>query len=96
MKNGGEHLHSAHAPGQSSPRPVINQRVVNSKQSAPGFIGPQLPPHMMKVILSSEDWGGGKMSPPKHHTFHDCKLDVVGLLETGHFLKKTQLQYLKY
>nr|XP_034988115.1 ubiquitin carboxyl-terminal hydrolase 42 isoform X2 [Zootoca vivipara] len=47
MKNGGEHIHSVHTPGQSSPRPVINQRVVN-KQTAPGFIGPQLPPHMIK------------------------------------------------
>nr|XP_003227691.2 PREDICTED: ubiquitin carboxyl-terminal hydrolase 42 [Anolis carolinensis] len=49
MKNGGEHIHSAHTPGQSSPRPVINQRVVNNKQTAPGFIGPQLPPHMIKT-----------------------------------------------
>ncbi|KAH0631939.1 hypothetical protein JD844_019849 [Phrynosoma platyrhinos] len=48
MKNGSEHIHSAHTPGQSSPRPVINQRVVNNKQTAPGFIGPQLPPHMVK------------------------------------------------
>ncbi|KAJ7305864.1 hypothetical protein JRQ81_010230 [Phrynocephalus forsythii] len=29
MKNGGEHIHSAHTPGQSSPRPVINQRNSN-------------------------------------------------------------------
>ncbi|XP_048350292.1 ubiquitin carboxyl-terminal hydrolase 42 [Sphaerodactylus townsendi] len=48
VKNGNEHMHSAHTPGQSSPRPVINQRVVNNKQTTPGFIGPQLPPHMMK------------------------------------------------
>ncbi|XP_028913255.1 ubiquitin carboxyl-terminal hydrolase 42 isoform X2 [Ornithorhynchus anatinus] len=48
VKNGGEHTHSIHTPGQSSPRPVINQRVVNSKQAGSGFIGPQLPPHMIK------------------------------------------------
>ncbi|DAA15211.1 ubiquitin carboxyl-terminal hydrolase 42 [Bos indicus x Bos taurus] len=48
VKNGGELTHSAHSPGQSSPRPVISQRVVNSKQAASGFIGPQLPSHMMK------------------------------------------------
>ncbi|KAM4820678.1 ubiquitin carboxyl-terminal hydrolase 42 [Thomomys bottae] len=48
VKNGGELTHSPHSPGQSSPRPVINQRVVTSKQAAPGFIGPQLPSHMMK------------------------------------------------
>ncbi|XP_054425820.1 ubiquitin carboxyl-terminal hydrolase 42 [Pteronotus mesoamericanus] len=48
VKNGGELPHSAHSPGQSSPRPVIGQRVVNSKQAAAGFIGPQLPSHMIK------------------------------------------------
>ncbi|KAM9097467.1 ubiquitin carboxyl-terminal hydrolase 42 isoform X1 [Sarcophilus harrisii] len=48
VKNGGEHTHSIHTPGQSSPRPVINQRVVNNKQTVSGFIGPQLPPHMIK------------------------------------------------
>nr|XP_044603251.1 ubiquitin carboxyl-terminal hydrolase 42 isoform X2 [Equus asinus] len=48
VKNGGELTHSTHSPGQSSPRPVITQRVVNNKQAAPGFIGPQLPSHMIK------------------------------------------------
>ncbi|XP_039735619.1 ubiquitin carboxyl-terminal hydrolase 42 [Pteropus medius] len=48
VKNGGELTHSAHSPGQSSPRPVIGQRVVSSKQAASGFIGPQPPPHVMK------------------------------------------------
>ncbi|XP_076996655.1 ubiquitin carboxyl-terminal hydrolase 42 isoform X2 [Tamandua tetradactyla] len=48
VKNGGELSHSAHSPGQSSPRPVISQRVVNNKQAAAGFIGPQLPSHMIK------------------------------------------------
>lgn len=54
VKNGGELTHSAHSPGQSSPRPVISQRVVSSKQAAPGFIGPQLPSHMMKVACPRE------------------------------------------
>ncbi|XP_062946318.1 ubiquitin carboxyl-terminal hydrolase 42 isoform X2 [Cynocephalus volans] len=48
VKNGGELTHSTHSPGQSSPRPVINQRVVTNKQAASGFIGPQLPSHMIK------------------------------------------------
>lgn len=48
VKNGGEIAHSTHNPGQSSPRPGINQRVVNNKQAAPGFIGPQMPSHVMK------------------------------------------------
>ncbi|XP_008822230.1 ubiquitin carboxyl-terminal hydrolase 42 [Nannospalax galili] len=48
VKNGGELAHSTHSPGQSSPRPGISQRVVNNKQAAPGFIGPQMPSHVMK------------------------------------------------
>nr|XP_056722190.1 ubiquitin carboxyl-terminal hydrolase 42 [Euleptes europaea] len=62
VKNGGEHMHSAHAPGQSSPRPVINQRVVN-KQTAPGFIGPQLPPHLMKNTNHLNGTGSLKETP---------------------------------
>ncbi|XP_036280506.1 ubiquitin carboxyl-terminal hydrolase 42 isoform X1 [Pipistrellus kuhlii] len=48
VKNGGELTHSAHGPGQPSPRPIISQRVVSNKQAASGFIGPQLPSHMIK------------------------------------------------
>ncbi|XP_008071103.1 ubiquitin carboxyl-terminal hydrolase 42 isoform X2 [Carlito syrichta] len=49
VKNGSELTHSTHPnPGQSSPRPVISQRVVTNKQAASGFIGPQLPSHMIK------------------------------------------------
>lgn len=47
VKNGGEPAHPAHSPGQASPRPGISQRAVN-KQAAPGFVGPQLPSHVMK------------------------------------------------
>ncbi|XP_054849380.1 ubiquitin carboxyl-terminal hydrolase 42 [Eublepharis macularius] len=63
VKNGGEHIHSIHTPGQSSPRPVINQRVVNNKQTAPGFIGPQLPPHMMKNSNHLNGTGSLKETP---------------------------------
>ncbi|XP_047694726.1 ubiquitin carboxyl-terminal hydrolase 42 isoform X1 [Prionailurus viverrinus] len=48
VKNGGELTHSTHSPGQSSPRPVISQRVVSNKQAASGFMGPQLPSHVIK------------------------------------------------
>ncbi|XP_062998993.1 ubiquitin carboxyl-terminal hydrolase 42 isoform X2 [Elgaria multicarinata webbii] len=63
MRNGGEHIHSVHTPGQSSPRPVINQRVVNNKQTAPGFIGPQLPPHMIKNSNHLNGTGSLKETP---------------------------------
>uniref|UniRef100_A0A8C8R9R3 ubiquitinyl hydrolase 1 n=1 Tax=Pelusios castaneus TaxID=367368 RepID=A0A8C8R9R3_9SAUR len=62
MRNG-EHSHSIHTPGQSSPRPVISQRVVNSRQAASGFIGPQLPPHMIKNSGHLNGTGSLKETP---------------------------------
>lgn len=47
LKNG-DHINSVHTPGQSSPRPLMNQRVINNKQTSSSFIGPQLPHHMIK------------------------------------------------
>lgn len=80
VKNGGELTHSAHSPGQSSPRPVIGQRVVNSKQTASGFIGPQLPSHMMTVTLpsraSSPLLSGTVVAwPPAQLSFVSTKVD---------------------
>ncbi|XP_067912697.1 ubiquitin carboxyl-terminal hydrolase 42 [Heterodontus francisci] len=43
-KNSSEH---SNHPDQSSPRPPVNQRLTTN-QTLPGFIGPQLPPHMTK------------------------------------------------
>ncbi|KAM3826500.1 ubiquitin carboxyl-terminal hydrolase 42 isoform 3-T4 [Vipera latastei] len=63
LKNGAEHVHSIHTPGQSSPRPVISQRVISNKQSTPGFIGPQLPPHMVKNSNHLNGTGSLKESP---------------------------------
>ncbi|XP_026579721.1 ubiquitin carboxyl-terminal hydrolase 42-like isoform X2 [Pseudonaja textilis] len=63
LKNGAEHVHSVHTPGQSSPRPVINQRVIGNKQSNPGFIGPQLPPHMVKNSNHLNGTGSLKETP---------------------------------
>ncbi|XP_029433537.1 ubiquitin carboxyl-terminal hydrolase 42 isoform X2 [Rhinatrema bivittatum] len=63
MKNGGEHSHSIHTPGQSSPRPIIGQRVMNSKQAPSAFIGPQLPPHMMKNTNHLNGAGALKETP---------------------------------
>ncbi|XP_070617310.1 ubiquitin carboxyl-terminal hydrolase 42 isoform X2 [Erythrolamprus reginae] len=63
LKNGAEHIHSIHTPGQSSPRPVINQRVIGNKQNNPGFIGPQLPPHMVKNSNHLNGTGSLKENP---------------------------------
>ncbi|XP_038675717.1 ubiquitin carboxyl-terminal hydrolase 42 isoform X2 [Scyliorhinus canicula] len=43
-KNSSEH---SNHPGQSSPRPPVNQRLTTN-QTMSGFIGPQLPPHRTK------------------------------------------------
>ncbi|XP_041086154.1 ubiquitin carboxyl-terminal hydrolase 42 isoform X2 [Polyodon spathula] len=48
VKNGGDYNHSACTPGQSSPCPIVSQRLGGTKQQTTGFIGPQLPPHMAK------------------------------------------------
>ncbi|MGH0139235.1 UNVERIFIED_CONTAM: hypothetical protein FKN15_068644 [Acipenser sinensis] len=59
MKNGGDYNHSTRPPGQSSPRPIVNQRLGGTKQQTTGFIGPQLPLHMTKS--SSHINGNGSM-----------------------------------
>nr|XP_033818654.1 ubiquitin carboxyl-terminal hydrolase 42 [Geotrypetes seraphini]XP_033818655.1 ubiquitin carboxyl-terminal hydrolase 42 [Geotrypetes seraphini]XP_033818656.1 ubiquitin carboxyl-terminal hydrolase 42 [Geotrypetes seraphini]XP_033818657.1 ubiquitin carboxyl-terminal hydrolase 42 [Geotrypetes seraphini]XP_033818658.1 ubiquitin carboxyl-terminal hydrolase 42 [Geotrypetes seraphini]XP_033818659.1 ubiquitin carboxyl-terminal hydrolase 42 [Geotrypetes seraphini]XP_033818660.1 ubiquitin carboxyl-t len=63
MKNGGDHSHSIHTPGQSSPRPIITQRVINSKQAPSAFIGPLLPPHTMKSTNHLNGAGALKETP---------------------------------
>ncbi|XP_025068902.1 ubiquitin carboxyl-terminal hydrolase 42 isoform X2 [Alligator sinensis] len=60
VKNG-ELIYSI--PGQSSPRPAISQRVVNSKQTVSGFIGPQLPPHLIKTSGHLNGTGSLKETP---------------------------------
>lgn len=61
VKNGGELTHSTHSPGQSSPRPVISQRIV--KQATSGFIRQQLPSHMMKNTAHLNGTGPLKDTP---------------------------------
>lgn len=74
VKNGGEPAHPTHSPGQSSPRPGISQRVVNNKQAAPGFIGPQLPSHVIKTTphlngtTPVKDTPSSSMSSPNGNT----------------------------
>ncbi|KAK6476076.1 ubiquitin carboxyl-terminal hydrolase 42 [Huso huso] len=58
-KNGGDYNHSTRPPGQSSPRPIVSQRLGGTKQQTTGFIGPQLPPHMAKS--SNHINGNGSM-----------------------------------
>ncbi|OBS57419.1 hypothetical protein A6R68_11453, partial [Neotoma lepida] len=57
VKNGGEPAHPTHSPVQSSAHPGISQQVLNNKQAAPWFIGPQLPSHVMKLEAISDETG---------------------------------------
>lgn len=54
MKKTGDYSHLNHnagISGQSSPRPVVIPRTnATVHHNSVGFIGPQLPPHMNKVL----------------------------------------------
>lgn len=54
VKKTGDYSHMSHnpgIPGQSSPRPVVIPRINTTiHHNNIGFIGPQLPPHMTKVL----------------------------------------------
>lgn len=49
MKNRSDFGQVNHTPGQSSPRPSIPLKMNGPQFTSTSFIGPQLPPHMMKV-----------------------------------------------
>uniref|UniRef100_A0A8C1HTK4 Ubiquitin carboxyl-terminal hydrolase n=1 Tax=Cyprinus carpio carpio TaxID=630221 RepID=A0A8C1HTK4_CYPCA len=49
-KNGSDFSQMNHPPGQSSPRPSIPVKMNGPQYTSTSFIGPQLPPHMLKVL----------------------------------------------
>ncbi|KAI4893556.1 hypothetical protein NFI96_021353 [Prochilodus magdalenae] len=48
LKNGTDFTHTNRAPGQSSPRPVVTPKMNGPQYTSTSFIGPQLPPQMVK------------------------------------------------
>ncbi|KAG9267698.1 ubiquitin carboxyl-terminal hydrolase 42 isoform X2 [Astyanax mexicanus] len=48
LKNGSDFNHMNRTPGQSSPRPVVTSKMNGPQYTSSSFIGPQLPPHMLK------------------------------------------------
>ncbi|KAK2876597.1 hypothetical protein Q8A67_020693 [Cirrhinus molitorella] len=64
-KNGSDFSQMNHTPGQSSPRPSIPVKMNGPQYTSTSFIGPQLPPHMLKSSSyingngSSKDYHGG-------------------------------------
>ncbi|KAK9965448.1 hypothetical protein ABG768_004540 [Culter alburnus] len=64
VKNGSDFSQMNHTPGQSSPRPSIPLKMNGPQYTSTSFIGPQLPPHMLKNSYingngSSKDYHGG-------------------------------------
>lgn len=65
VKNGGDFSQMNHTPGQSSPRPSIPLKMNGPQYTTTSFIGPQLPPHMLKNSSyvngngSSKEYHGG-------------------------------------
>uniref|UniRef100_A0A672PBC5 Ubiquitin carboxyl-terminal hydrolase n=1 Tax=Sinocyclocheilus grahami TaxID=75366 RepID=A0A672PBC5_SINGR len=49
-KNGSDFSQMNRTPGQSSPRPSIPIKMNGPQYTSTSFIGPQLPPHMLKVL----------------------------------------------
>ncbi|XP_043110213.1 ubiquitin carboxyl-terminal hydrolase 42 isoform X1 [Puntigrus tetrazona] len=64
-KNGSDFSQMNHTPGQSSPRPSIPVKMNGPQYTSTSFIGPQLPPHMLKNSSyingngSSKEYHGG-------------------------------------
>lgn len=66
----GHMTHNSAAPGQSSPRPVVIPRINSASHhnSNVGFIGPQLPPHMTKVLPNPKrDGHDPRFSPSRYY-----------------------------
>lgn len=51
LKNG-DFNHTTRTPGQSSPRPLITPKTNGLQYTSSSFIGPQLPPHMVKKYVN--------------------------------------------
>uniref|UniRef100_A0A673AKX7 Ubiquitin carboxyl-terminal hydrolase n=1 Tax=Sphaeramia orbicularis TaxID=375764 RepID=A0A673AKX7_9TELE len=70
VKKVGEYSHMSHnpgIPGQSSPRPVVIPRINTTvHHNNIGFIGPQLPPHMNKVLHPLEHTSSSVVGKPSH------------------------------
>uniref|UniRef100_A0A8C1QCX5 Ubiquitin carboxyl-terminal hydrolase n=1 Tax=Cyprinus carpio TaxID=7962 RepID=A0A8C1QCX5_CYPCA len=63
-KNGSDFSQMNHTPGQSSPRPSIPIKMNGPQYTSTSFIGPQLPPHMLKVLFC----GATKLGSGLSHT----------------------------
>ncbi|XP_051530577.1 ubiquitin carboxyl-terminal hydrolase 42 [Myxocyprinus asiaticus] len=81
LKNRSDYSQMNHTPGQSSPRPSIPLKMNGPQYTSTSFIGPQLPPHMMKN--SSYVNGNGNGSSKEYHSGSKPNRSFCGVPKIG-------------
>ncbi|XP_052427224.1 ubiquitin carboxyl-terminal hydrolase 42 isoform X1 [Carassius gibelio] len=84
-KNGSYFTQMSHPPGQSSPRPSIPVKMNGPQYTSTSFIGPQLPPHMLKNSLFINGNGSSK----EHHGGSKPNKSFYGVTKLGSGLSHT-------
>ncbi|XP_073683856.1 ubiquitin carboxyl-terminal hydrolase 42 [Garra rufa] len=78
-KNGSDFSQMNHTPGQSSPRPSIPVKMNGPQYTSTSFIGPQLPPHMLK----SSSYINGNGSSKEYHGGSKPNRSFCGVTKLG-------------
>ncbi|XP_052467084.1 ubiquitin carboxyl-terminal hydrolase 42 [Carassius gibelio] len=84
-KNGSDFSQMNHTPGQSSPRPSIPVKMNGPQYTSTSFIGPQLPPHMLK----NSSYINGNGSSKEHHGGSKPNRSLCGATKLGSGLSHT-------
>ncbi|XP_051523692.1 ubiquitin carboxyl-terminal hydrolase 42-like isoform X2 [Myxocyprinus asiaticus] len=79
LKNGSDFYQMNHTPGQSSPRPSIPLKMNGPQYTSTSFIGPQLPPHMMK----NSSYINGNGSSKEYHSGSKPNRSFCGVTKAG-------------
>ncbi|KTF85444.1 hypothetical protein cypCar_00000951 [Cyprinus carpio] len=84
-KNGSDFSQMNHTPGQSSPRPSIPIKMNGPQYTSTSFIGPQLPPHMLK----NSSYMNGNGSSKEYHSGSKPNRSFCGATKLGSGLSHT-------
>ncbi|KAK7122840.1 hypothetical protein R3I94_019825 [Phoxinus phoxinus] len=79
VKNGSDFSQMNHTPGQSSPRPSIPIKMNGPQYTSTSFIGPQLPPHMLK----NSSYINGNGSSKEYHGCSKPNRSFCGVTKIG-------------
>lgn len=85
VKNGSDFSQMNHTPGQSSPRPSIPVKMNGPQYTSTSFIGPQLPPHMLK----NSSYMNGNGSSKEYHGGSKPNRSFCGVTKLGSGLSHT-------